>query len=101
MTGKAQTVEQYLAALLADRRAAIQAVRQTILNNLDCDYEEGIQYVMITYHVPHLGFAKPAYQVRKVRIGCLTSERGARARGGRAWHRVSTRRNGWASRSWA
>jgi hypothetical protein len=53
MQSKAATVEEYLAELPDDRRAAIQAVRQTILQNLDGDYEEGMQYGMIGYYVPH------------------------------------------------
>ncbi|MFO0840361.1 MAG: DUF1801 domain-containing protein [Phycisphaerae bacterium] len=52
----AATVEQYLAALPPDRRDAIQALRQVILKNLDRDYEEGIQYGMIGYYVPHRVF---------------------------------------------
>lgn len=48
-----ETVEQYLAALPAERREAIQAVRDVILKNLDKDYAEGIQYGMIGYFVPH------------------------------------------------
>ena len=36
-----------------DRREAIEAVRRVILENLDKDYEEGIQYGMIGYYVPH------------------------------------------------
>jgi hypothetical protein len=47
------TVEQYLQTLPEDRRAALDAVRQVILKNLDKDYEEGIQYGMIGYFVPH------------------------------------------------
>jgi hypothetical protein len=50
---KAPTVAKYLAELPADRRATLQAVRQVILKNLDKDFEEGIQYGMIGYHVPH------------------------------------------------
>ena len=46
-------MEQYLAELPADRREAIEAVRQVILENLDKDYEEGMQYGMISYYVPH------------------------------------------------
>lgn len=46
-------VEKYLSGLPADRRAALQAVRTVILQNLDADYEEGIQYGMIGYYVPH------------------------------------------------
>jgi hypothetical protein len=53
---KATTVEQYLAGLPDDRRAAIAAVREVILKNLDKDYEEGIQYGMIGYYVPHRVF---------------------------------------------
>jgi hypothetical protein len=53
MQSKAVTVEGYLAQLPADRRAAIEAVRQIILKNLDKDYEEGMQYGMIGYYVPH------------------------------------------------
>ena len=49
MTSKAKTVAEYLAELPADRRAAIDAVRKTILNNLDKGYEEGMQYGMIGY----------------------------------------------------
>jgi hypothetical protein len=53
MQSKATTVEQYLAELPEDRRKALEAVRQVILKNLDSDYEEGIQYGMIGYYVPH------------------------------------------------
>ena len=52
-TAKPESVEGYLAALPEERRAAIQAVREVILANLDKDYEEGIQYGMIGYYVPH------------------------------------------------
>lgn len=47
------TVAEYLAALPADRRQAIQAVRTVILDNLPQGYEEGIQYGMIAWYVPH------------------------------------------------
>lgn len=60
MQSKATTVEQYLAELPEDRRAAIQAVRQVILQNLDKDYEEGMSYGMIGYYVPHRVFP-PGY----------------------------------------
>jgi Domain of unknown function (DU1801) len=53
MQSKATTVAQYLAELPEDRRKAIEAVRQVVLKNLDKDYEEGIQYGMIGYFVPH------------------------------------------------
>jgi len=53
MQSKAKTVKEYLAELPADRRAAIETVRGVILENLDKDFEEGMQYGMIGYHVPH------------------------------------------------
>ncbi len=53
MQSKATTVEEYLAGLPEDRRQAIEAVRAVILRNLDKDYEEGMQYGMIGYYVPH------------------------------------------------
>jgi hypothetical protein len=53
MQSKAATVEQYLAELPEDRRAAVKAVRDVILKNLDKDYQEGMSYGMIGYSVPH------------------------------------------------
>jgi Domain of unknown function (DU1801) len=53
MANKPASVEQYLSALPEERRQAIQAVREVILKNLDEGYEEGIQYGMIGYYVPH------------------------------------------------
>ena len=52
----ATSVKDYLDKVPADRRGAIQAVRETILKNLDADYEEGLQYGMIGYYVPHRVF---------------------------------------------
>src|SRR5690348_12298060 len=48
----ASNVTEYLAALPADRRAAISAVRQAINHNLPKGYEEGIQFGMIGWYVP-------------------------------------------------
>ena len=48
----ASTVPEYLAALPADRRAAISAVRKEINDNLPDGYEEGIQFGMIGWYVP-------------------------------------------------
>lgn len=49
---RATSVAQYLANLPADRRAALQAVREVLSANLDGGYEEGMQYGMIGYYVP-------------------------------------------------
>lgn len=53
MQSKAKTVPEYLAELPAERRAAVQAVRNVILKNLDKRYGEGMSYGMIGYYVPH------------------------------------------------
>jgi hypothetical protein len=56
MQSKAKTVKEYLAELPADRRAAISAVRKVLRENLDPTFEEGMQYGMIGYYVPHRVF---------------------------------------------
>src|SRR6478672_3422108 len=53
MKSRATTVQQYLAELPAERRSVIDRVRAVILKNLDPTYEEGMQYGMIGYYVPH------------------------------------------------
>jgi hypothetical protein len=58
MQTTALTVDAYLRSLPEDRRAAISAVRDVILGNLDSSYEEGIQYGMIGYYVPHRVYPK-------------------------------------------
>jgi hypothetical protein len=60
MQSRARTVEQYLADLPDERRRALQAVRSVILKNLPKGYEEGMQYGMIGYFVPHSVYA-PGY----------------------------------------
>ena len=86
MPAKSATVEQYLAALPAERRAILQAVREVILKNLDRDYEEGMAYGMIGYCVPHrvfppgyhcdpskpLGFAWLAAQKNHLSLGLMS-----------------------------
>jgi hypothetical protein len=57
---QANNVDDYLAQLPPDRREALQAVRKVILSNLDKGYEEGMQYGMIGYYVPHSVFP-PGY----------------------------------------
>lgn len=53
MADKPSTVQEYLSKLPDDRRKALEQVRQVILKNLPKGYEEGIQYGMIGYFVPH------------------------------------------------
>ncbi|MDZ7637673.1 MAG: DUF1801 domain-containing protein [Bryobacterales bacterium] len=53
MAGQFASVDAYLASLPEDRREALSRVRAVILENLPKGYEEGIQYGMIGYFVPH------------------------------------------------
>jgi hypothetical protein len=53
MPSRVTTVADYLAELPADRRAVLEAVRKVVLANIDSHLEEGIQYGMIGYYVPH------------------------------------------------
>lgn len=53
MQSQASTVEEYLSELPDDRREIIAAVRQLVLDNLGQGFEEGMQYGMIGYYVPH------------------------------------------------
>jgi len=53
MKHNAKSVDEYLQALPADRRAALSAVREVILANLPKGYEERLMYGMIGYVVPH------------------------------------------------
>ncbi len=53
MRSNAMSVSAYLAELPADRRALVEAVRAVSLEHLDPDIEEGMQYGMIGYYVPH------------------------------------------------
>lgn len=52
MRSHAATVDEYLSSLPDDRRAAIAAVRQTILTHLPQGYEEAMNWGMIAYQVP-------------------------------------------------
>jgi len=53
MQSKAKNVTEYLAALPDDRRNSLETVRAVIRKNLPKGYEEGMQYGMIGYYVPH------------------------------------------------
>lgn len=78
MQSKAATVEQYLAELPPDRRAAIEAVRKVILKNLDRKgYAEGMQYGMIGYFVPHSVYP-PGYHcdpAQPLPFACIASQK--------------------------
>lgn len=56
MTYKVQTFEEYLEAIPADRKEAVSKLRDAIKSNLQPGFEEGIQYGMIGFFVPHSVF---------------------------------------------
>jgi uncharacterized protein YdhG (YjbR/CyaY superfamily) len=53
MQSKALTVDEYVAALPADRQQAITELKKIIKKNLPKGFEECINYGMIGYVVPH------------------------------------------------
>lgn len=53
MKSDATNVADYLNGLAPDRKSTLESVRAVILANLDRDFEEGMQYGMIGYYVPH------------------------------------------------
>ena len=56
MKSKATNVNDYLASLPEDRRAALQAVRKVIVQNLDQDYEECMVWGVAAYVIPQRVF---------------------------------------------
>lgn len=50
--------EQYIAHLPTERQEVIQKLRTVILTNLPDGYEEGINYNMLGYYVPHTLYPK-------------------------------------------
>jgi hypothetical protein len=52
MTSKATTIAEYMNQLPEDRKTAVGQLHQVILDNLPEDFEAGIGYGMLSYHVP-------------------------------------------------
>lgn len=53
MQYKASSPEDYISQLPEDRKEPMEKLRKTILDNLPKDFQEGINYGMIGYVVPH------------------------------------------------
>ncbi len=53
MTSKANSPEEYIAELPAERQKAIQKIRDSILESLPAGFKEQMSYGMIGYVVPH------------------------------------------------
>lgn len=106
MTSKASTVSEYLAGLPEDRRAAVDGVRAVIRRRLGKGFEEGIQYGMIGYYVPHsvyppgyhcdprqplpfIGLASQKQHLSLYLLGCVHG-----VPGGEAWFRSEWAKTG-------
>ena len=74
MRSDATTVDEYLSELGDDRRGALSAVRQVILDNLPDGYEEIMQYGMISYVVP-LDVPADTYNGQPLMYIALASQR--------------------------
>lgn len=53
MTSSAATPEEYIAQVPEDRQDTLKKLRKVIKDNLPVGFEEGMQYKMIGYYVPH------------------------------------------------
>ncbi|MFN0253438.1 MAG: DUF1801 domain-containing protein [Kofleriaceae bacterium] len=74
VTSKATTVDDYLASLPDERRAAIAAVRDVVNANLPAGYEEAMQYGMISWVIPFS--VKPdTYNKQPLAIASLASQK--------------------------
>jgi uncharacterized protein YdhG (YjbR/CyaY superfamily) len=74
MRSQAATVDEYLAGLPADRRAAIETVRGVILENLPAGYVEVMNWGMITYEVP-LETYPDTYNKQPLMFAALASQK--------------------------
>jgi len=74
MRSEATTVDQYIAELPDDRRAAIETVRDTIAANLAPGFEEAMNWGMITYQVPLSTFPE-TYNKKPLMYAALASEK--------------------------
>ena len=71
---KAETVDEYLAELPEERRAAISAVRQVVLDSLPEGYEEMMQFGMIGYVIPLVRYPG-TYNGQALQYAALASQK--------------------------
>lgn len=58
MQYEANTPDEYIAQVPEERQAIMQKLRKIIKNNLPKEFEEGMNYKMIGYYVPHSIYPK-------------------------------------------
>ncbi len=71
---KTASVDQYIKQLREERRAAISALRQLILDNLPAGYEESMTWDMPTYEVPLSRHAE-TYNGKPLMYAALASQK--------------------------
>lgn len=71
---RARTVDEYLADLAPDRRAAIAAVRDVVRSNVPAGFEEGLSYGMIGWYVP-LAIIPETYNGQPLALAGLASQK--------------------------
>ena len=74
MRSEATTADEYLANLPEERREALQAVRQVVLDNLPDGFEECMTYGMIGYVVP-LSRYPDTYNKQPLGLAALASQK--------------------------
>jgi len=74
MMSTARTVDEYLAELPAERRAALAALRELILRRLPPGYEESMQFGMIGYGIP-LSRYPDTYNEKPLGLVALASQK--------------------------
>jgi hypothetical protein len=70
----AATVDEYLAELPEDRRAAISEVREVVLRNLPAGYVERMNWGMICYEIPLERYPK-TYNKQPLSYAALASQK--------------------------
>jgi hypothetical protein len=70
----AATVDEYLAELPEDRRAAISTVREVVLRNLPAGYVERMNWGMICYEIPLERYPK-TYNKQPLSYAALASQK--------------------------
>lgn len=74
MRSDASTVDEYVESLPEDRRGEIEAVRRVILEHLPQGYEEGMDFGMISYHVPLERYPE-TYNDHPIGLAALASQK--------------------------
>ena len=74
MKSEAKTVQEYLAELTPERRAAVSIVREVILANLPEGYEEVMDFGMVSYVVPLARYPK-TYNGHPLQYAAIASEK--------------------------